>query len=59
MKNKSSFLFLGRELDSMSPCKSNNKKKINGKKYEIKISMLFNFNLVSLQTRAYAYSHKA
>ena len=50
----SRYFFLGPGLDSMSPCKSNNRNKIIGKKYEMKNAMLFKFNLVSLQMRAYA-----
>ena len=53
-KNKSVLFFLGPELDSTLPCKSNNRNKINVKKYEMKSSIFFNFNLVSSQMRAYA-----
>ena len=38
----------------MSPLKSNNRNKIISKKYEMKNSILFKFNLVSLQMTAYA-----
>ena len=37
----------------MSPCKSNNRNKIIGKKHETKNSILFKFNLINLQMRAY------
>ena len=47
--------FLGPGLDSILPCKSNNRNEIIGKKYGMKNSILFEFNWVSLQIRAYIW----